>query len=91
VLLSAGRLAGYLCVEPRAELPPRGWLDALLEKDRLAEPERLGLLAGRSPTRFHADPSGGSASPHGMASVVADQTARDPRHVLTLIATHLEL
>jgi assimilatory nitrate reductase catalytic subunit len=72
VRLSEGRLAGYLCVERRAELPPRGWLETLLEKERLEELDRLGLLAGRPPTRFQAGTTCDSGSPQIRALVEAD-------------------
>jgi len=47
VFLCDDRLAAYLCVARRAELPPRRWLVSLFEKRSLAELDRLGLLAGR--------------------------------------------
>jgi assimilatory nitrate reductase catalytic subunit len=43
------RLRACLYLSRRPDLPDRGWLAGLFERDRLAAPERVGLLAGRPP------------------------------------------
>jgi assimilatory nitrate reductase catalytic subunit len=40
------RLVTYLCIAPGPDLPSRGWVASLFEKDRLDEADRDALLAG---------------------------------------------
>lgn len=46
--LRDGRLQAVVFLDRRADaLPPRGWLEALFDRERLTDAERAGLLAGR--------------------------------------------
>jgi assimilatory nitrate reductase catalytic subunit len=43
------RLAACLYISRRSDLPERGWLGGLFERQKLGAAERVGLLAGRPP------------------------------------------
>jgi assimilatory nitrate reductase catalytic subunit len=55
--IEAGRLSGCIFIAPTHELPARGWLQGLFQKNSVSPEERLSLLSGRTPAGTVAEGS----------------------------------
>jgi assimilatory nitrate reductase catalytic subunit len=78
-------LAACLFISRRPDLPERGWLAGLFERERLSAAERVGLLAGRPPgAREDAGPvvcSCFGVGRHTLRRTIAQHALTDVREV----------
>jgi len=79
------RLHACLYISRRPDLPDRGWLAGLFERDRLGASERTGVLAGRPPgVRSDAGPlvcSCWAVGRNTLRRVIAEHGLTDTRQV----------